>query len=164
MKHPVRILGIDPGFGRMGFGVIEKVSGEFQHVAHGCIETSPKDTFADRLLTIDRELNSVIKKYTPTHAAVEELFFYKNAKTVIDVSQARGVILLRLKKANLPLFELTPLQVKQALVGYGRAEKKQVQKMVQLVLSLGTGSLQDDAADALAVAIATIGMLRLASL
>ncbi|PIR04597.1 MAG: crossover junction endodeoxyribonuclease RuvC [Candidatus Magasanikbacteria bacterium CG11_big_fil_rev_8_21_14_0_20_39_34] len=156
----MRILGIDPGFGRMGFGVIEKVSGNFKHVAHGCIETSPKASFVERLLTLDQELNKILKEYQPTHAGVEELFFYKNAKTAIDVGQARGVILLGLKKANLPLFELTPLQVKQALVGYGRAEKKQVQKMVQLVLSLEAGNLQDDAADALAIAIATIGLLK----
>lgn len=152
-SSPLRILGVDPGFGRIGYGVIEKKKGEWVHVAHGCITTSATDSFIGRLKDLHEELADAVKKFHPTQAAVEDLFFAKNVKTAMQVGQARGVILLTLVQAGLPVYELTPLQVKQALTGYGRAEKAQIQKMVALQLHLPEKTIQDDAADALAVAL-----------
>ncbi len=154
MKQEI-ILGIDPGFGRVGYGVIEKVSTgrDWQCVAFGCIETSAKKSFVERISEIHEELVRLIKKYKPTRMAVEELFFFKNAKTAIEVGQARGVILLTGVENCLPIDEFTPLQVKQAITGYGRAEKDQMQKMVAMVLGLKEKIKSDDAADALAVAL-----------
>ncbi len=151
--RPIRVLGIDPGFGRVGFGVVEYNQGKIQYVAHGLIETSPKKKFADRLVYIHDHIKKIVLQYKPELAGVEELFFSKNVTTAIQVAQARGVILLTLAQENLPLEECTPLQVKQALTGYGRAEKDQVQKMVSMILSLPKEKIQDDAADALAIAI-----------
>ena len=149
----MRILGIDPGYGRTGWGVVEKQNGDWKHVAHGCIETSVKDPFVERLIEIKIEIEKLIKEYKPTRAGVEGLFFAKNAKTAMKVGQARGVILLTLVDAGLVIDEFTPLQVKQALTGYGRADKNQMQKMVQLQLGLKDKPTPDDAADALAVAL-----------
>jgi crossover junction endodeoxyribonuclease RuvC len=153
MKKSQIIIGIDPGYGRVGWGVIQKQGSILRHIAHGCIETSPKKEFIERLEGIYTELNIIVQKYSPDISGVEELFFYKNVTTGIDVGQARGVILLTLRQAKLKVYEYTPLQVKQAVVGYGKAEKKQVQKMVQMILGMKTIPKQDDAADALAVAI-----------
>lgn len=150
---PHRILGIDPGFGRIGFGVIEGARNEWKAIAYGCIETSAQASFPDRLKSLHTELKKIIATYHPDRAAVEELFFYKNVKTAIDVGQARGAILLTLAQAGLLIDEFTPLQIKQALTSYGRAEKGQVQTMVQLLLGVKDKKLQDDAADALAVAL-----------
>lgn len=152
-KQPIRILGIDPGYGRVGYGVIEKFAGQERHIAHGLIETSAKEAFIVRLQEIHDALKAVIDQYQPHVAAVEQLFFAKNTKTAIDVAQARGVILWTLVEAGLEIKECTPLQVKQALVGYGKADKRQVQQMVQMILQLPKGKMQDDAADALAVAV-----------
>lgn len=148
-----RILGIDPGFGRIGFGIIEGVGGKWKPVAHGCIETSSKKKFVERLEDLHTELKYILDKYQPNYCAVEELFFYKNIKTAIDVGQARGVILLSLRQAKLPVFEYTPLQVKQSITGYGRAEKGQLQRMVKVILNIKKPITPDDAADALAVAL-----------
>lgn len=149
-----RILGIDPGFGRVGYGIIEETSGrEWRAIAFGCIETSGKKTFIDRLAEVHTELLRLIKEYQPTRMAVEELFFFKNVKTAIEVGQARGVILLTGVEAGLPIDEFTPLQVKQAMTGYGRAEKGQMQKIMAMVLGLKEKIKSDDAADALAVAL-----------
>ncbi|MBT4120901.1 MAG: crossover junction endodeoxyribonuclease RuvC [Candidatus Magasanikbacteria bacterium] len=155
-----RILGIDPGFGRTGWGVIEKVGAdssrggqEWQLVAYGCIETSAKKDFISRVDELHFELVKVIKKYKPTRSGVEDLFFAKNVTTAMKVGQARGVILLTLHQAEIPIDEFTPLQIKQALTGYGRAEKGQVQKMVEMILQIKKKIRPDDAADALAVAI-----------
>lgn len=148
-----RILGIDPGFGRVGFGVIEKKGGDWAHVVHGLIETSPKKTFVDRIVEIHEELQKLIQEFRPQRAAIEELFFAKNVTTAIQVAQARGAILLTLVEAGISVDEFTPLQVKQALTGYGRAEKGQIQKMVIMSLHLKEKKLQDDAADALAIAL-----------
>lgn len=147
------ILGIDPGFGRTGWGVIEKIKGGWQVVAWGCIETSVKDQFADRICELHEELKLIIKKYKPTSAAVEDLFFAKNVKTAMKVGQARGAILLTIKELGLPLYEFTPLQIKQAITGYGRAEKGQMQKMVGMLLKVKNKITPDDAADALAAAL-----------
>lgn len=148
------ILGIDPGFGRVGFGVIEKTKkNEWQYLTYGCITTNAKDKFVDRLAEIYEAINFLIKKYKPGRLAVEELFFFKNVTTAIEVGQARGVILLAGVQAKLPIDEFTPLQIKQAITGYGRAEKPQMQKMVATILGIKEKIKSDDAADALAVAL-----------
>ncbi|MBI5729424.1 MAG: crossover junction endodeoxyribonuclease RuvC [Candidatus Magasanikbacteria bacterium] len=164
-KNLERILGIDPGFGRLGFGVVEQGGvNDWKAIAYGCIETSPKKKFVERLKEIRDEIEKIIKKYRPTRLAVEQLFFFNNAKTAMDVGQARGVVLLVGIQHNLPIDELTPLQVKQALTGYGRAEKQQMQKVVAMVLGLKEKIKSDDAADALAVAITAGQSLWLTSL
>lgn len=148
------ILGIDPGFGRMGYGIIErKNASEWRAICAGCLETSAKKCFVERLAEMHDELLRLIKKHHPTRMAVEKLFFFKNAKTAMDVGQARGVILLTGVQHNLPIDEFTPLQVKQAITGYGRAEKQQMQKVVAMILGLKNKIKSDDAADALAVAL-----------
>ncbi len=157
----MRILGIDPGFGRMGFGVVEKKSGDWTHVVHGCIETSAKKSFRERLLEIHSSLEKIIADFNPDLAAVEELFFYNNAKTAMQVGQARGVILLTLFQAKLPVEEFTPLEVKQAITGYGRADKGQVQRMLSVLLKTPKKPIQDDAADALAIALCAGASLKM---
>ncbi len=147
------ILGLDPGLARLGYGVISVTGNSLSCIAFGCIETPSTHSLSQRLEELYNELSSLIKKFSPHLAAVEKLFFAKNTKTALDVSQARGVILFTLAHAKIPVYECTPLQVKQAVVGYGRAEKRQIQKMVQLLLSLSTPPRSDDAADALAIAI-----------
>jgi len=154
----MRILGIDPGFGRIGWGIIEFKKGEWIHIAHGCVETYSKDSFARRLIHIEQSISELIKMYQPTVAGVEELFFYKNVTTAVHVGHARGVILLTLSHHNVPIHEYTPLQVKSAITGYGRADKKQMQVMIQMQLGLRKKIHSDDAADALAVAL-TCGVI-----
>lgn len=148
-----RILGIDPGYGRTGWGIIEGSGSKWQYIGHGCIETDKRCAFPKRLLQIEAALTEIIQTYRPTVSAVEQLFFVKNVTTGIDVSQARGVVLLSLAHAKIPIAELTPTQIKQALTGYGKAEKRQVQEMVKRELKMETLPTQDDAADALAIAI-----------
>lgn len=159
------ILGIDPGTATTGYGIIEsspqpspdrrgrKGEGRLKLVEYGCIETSKKNPLESRLFEIYNDLNKLIKKYKPGILAVESLFFFKNLKTAISVAQARGVVLLCGEMNNLKIMEFTPLQIKQSLTNYGKAEKKQVQFMVQKLLDLKTLPKPDDAADALAVAI-----------
>jgi len=149
------ILGIDPGFGRVGWGVIEKRGAKLIPLAFGCIDTDPKKDFLDRLTDIHDSIKKIINDYKPDVAGVEELYFSRNVTTAIKVAQARGTILLTLHQGGVKIFEYNPLQVKQAVVGYGKAEKAQVQKMVQMILKLKNPVKQDDAADALAVAILT---------
>ncbi len=152
--HSETILGIDPGFGRVGYGIVKKdAKGEWRMVVFGCIETSAKKSFVERIAEIHEELEKIIKEYKPTRMAVEELFFFKNVKTAIEVGQARGVILLTGVENHLPIDEFTPLQVKQAITGYGRAEKVQMQKVVKMILGMKEDIKSDDAADALAVAL-----------
>jgi crossover junction endodeoxyribonuclease RuvC len=151
------ILGIDPGIADTGFGVIEKgAGGKISCVAYGSIKTKAGTPMAERLEILHNELEKIIKKYQPVLASVEELFFQNNAKTAIIVGQARGVILLTCRKNKVPIVELTPLQVKQTIAGFGRADKLQVQKMVKLLLNLKEIPKPDDAADALAIAISSI--------
>jgi len=148
------ILGIDPGTAITGYGVIEILGNKIKPIDYGCIVTDKKSSAAERLLLLDKELSKIIKKYKPKRIAVEDIFFFKNLKTAIKVSQARGVILAaaaRLKTASIE--EYTPLQIKQAVSGYGRADKKQVQKMVKAILNLKEIPKPDDAADGLAAAI-----------
>ncbi|MFH1029631.1 MAG: crossover junction endodeoxyribonuclease RuvC [bacterium] len=148
------ILGIDPGVASTGYGIIEKMGqNDIRMVDYGCISTDKNSGFSERLKIICRELNGIIRKYKPDLIAVEELFFCKNVKTALMVGHARGVVLLTAMQAGITLKELTPLQVKQGITGYGRAEKKQIQKMVQVILKLKELPYPDDAADALAVAI-----------
>jgi len=149
----ITILGIDPGTATTGFGIIEKRGPEVFYIDHGCILTSSKLPFPERLEKIFDELGEIIKNHKPSHIAVEELFFSTNSKTAIAVGQARGVVLLSAKKNNLSFFEYTPLEVKMALTGYGRAEKSQIQQMVKAICSLPEIPKPDDAADALAVAL-----------
>jgi crossover junction endodeoxyribonuclease RuvC len=149
----MRILGIDPGTGIVGFGVVETASGKFKMLDGGVIRTSAKETDASRLKTIFDELSGIIKENKPEVMAVEKLFFAQNVTTAMSVSQARGVILLCAEQNGLPVFEYTPQQVKQGVVGYGKAEKAQVQEMVRTILGLKEVPKPDDCADALAVAI-----------
>lgn len=147
------ILGIDPGIAIVGYGVIEVRGNNYKAIEYGCITTDSKLLFPDRLKIVYDELINIINKYKPDDYAVEELFFNKNVKTAIKVGQARGVEILAAVNQGLPVFEYTPLQIKQAVVGYGRAEKHQVQEMVKLLLNLQEIPKPDDAADALAIAL-----------
>lgn len=151
----MRIIGIDPGIGRMGWGILQSrmESGKWKVENYGCIETFPKLPVPERLLQIHDELTEIVKKYKPDELAVEELFFNTNAKTAFVVGQARGVVLLLGAQFNLTIGIYTPLQVKMALTGYGRAEKMQVGKMVKTLLNLKEIPKPDDTADALAVAL-----------
>jgi len=151
------ILGIDPGIADTGFGVIAKdAQGKIKCLDYGSVTTKAKTELTDRLEILSRALTEVIKKYQPDLISVEELFFAKNAKTALMVGHARGVILLTARQQNVPVVEFTPLQVKQAVTAYGKAPKDQVQKMVKMLLNLKNIPKPDDAADALAVAIATL--------
>ena len=147
------ILGIDPGYAIVGWGVLEYKNNRFRVLDYGAILTKAGVPTPDRLHTIYRELTAIIHKYRPDAMAVEELFFNTNITTGISVAHGRGVILLACRKYGVKIYEYTPLQVKQNVVGYGRAEKKQVQTMVKMLLKLDTLPKPDDAADALAIAI-----------
>lgn len=149
----MRLIGIDPGFGKIGIGVIEGTHGSFKAIAYGCIETSPHEPFVSRLHYLKKELQNILTVHTPTVAGVEQLFFHTNTTTAMRVSEARGVILLTLFEAGVSVIEVTPLQMKQAIVGYGRAEKRQVEEMVRRELGIEEPIRPDDAADALAIAI-----------
>ena len=147
------ILGIDPGFAIVGVGVIEYKGNKFSVIDHYAITTKAGQPFEERLKLIYEGIEDTIKKYKPDYMAIEELFFNNNAKTAIAVGQARGVIILGAVNNDVPIFEYTPLQVKQAVVGYGRADKSQVQKMTKSILNLSKIPKPDDVADALAIAI-----------
>lgn len=154
MKHSSVILGIDPGIADTGFGIILKDGhNNLSCLGYGSIKTKAGTELADRLEIINVHLNKLIEKYQPNLISVEELFFSKNAKTALIVGQARGVVLLTAKQNKVRLVEFTPLQVKQAVSTYGKADKLQVQKMVKLLLNLKEIPKPDDAADALAIAI-----------
>lgn len=149
----MKILGIDPGIAIVGYSIIECKGNNFKALEYGCIKTDSKMEFPDRLKMVYDELLNIIDEYRPDDLAIEELFFNKNVKTAMTVGQARGVEILAGKNKGLEIFEYTPLQIKQAVVGYGRAEKGQVQEMVKILLNLREIPKPDDAADALAVAI-----------
>lgn len=149
----MRILGIDPGTGILGFGVIDSSGASATMVDAGVIRTPANQPDAERLITIYDELSAIIAETKPTHMAVEKLFFAKNVTTAMSVSQARGVVLLVGMQAGLELSEYTPLQIKMAITGYGKADKKQVQEMVRLHLGLDEVPKPDDCADALATAL-----------
>ncbi len=147
------IMGIDPGTATTGWGVIDVVGGKPMYIKAGTIATSPKETQEARLVIIYDDLMNLFAAFKPTHLALEQLFFNTNTKTALLVGQARGVAMLASQKQNCPIFSYTPLQVKMAISGYGRADKKQVQQMVKTILKLSEIPKPDDAADALAVAI-----------
>lgn len=147
------ILGIDPGFAIVGVGIIEYKGNKFRVLDYYAVTTKAHTPIEERLQAIYKGINEAIAKYKPDFMAVEELFFNNNAKTAIQVGQARGVILLSAVNNSVPIYEYTPLQVKQAVVGYGRAQKTQIQQMVKAILSLDEIPKPDDVADALAIAI-----------
>lgn len=147
------ILGIDPGLAIVGYSIIEYKGSQFKPLEYGAITTDSKTLFPERVKIIYKELLSIIDEYKPDDLAIEELFFNKNVKTAIKVGQARGVEILAAANRGLDIYEYTPLQIKQATVGYGRAEKHQVQEMVKMLLNLKKTPKPDDVADALAVAI-----------
>ena len=149
----VRILGIDPGYGITGYSIIDYIGNKFKLIASGAIKTAAKTSFPLRLSEIFTDLNLIIDEYTPDAISVEELFFNNNVKTAINVAQARGVILVVGCQRGIPTYEYTPLQVKQAVVGYGRADKIQVQKMVKTILNVETLPKLDDITDSMAIAI-----------
>ncbi len=147
------ILGLDPGTATTGWGVIKVKKNDPILCAYGVIETAKYKKSSERLREIALDLEAIILQYNPSEVAIEDLFFFKNLKTAIKVAQARGVLILTCCQKKVPIFEYTPLQIKQALTGYGRADKKQVQLMVKSVLKIRNIPRPDDAADALAVAL-----------
>jgi len=147
------ILGIDPGTAALGYGLIQGNKDNLKLIKYGCITTESKQAMPLRLHLIYEEVKKLIQKYKPDQLAVEEIFFAKNSKTALKVGQARGVILLLGAEHRIPVFDYAPLQVKQSIAAYGRADKEQVQKMVQVILKLEKLPEPDDAADALAIAI-----------
>ena len=149
----MRILGIDPGTGILGFGVIDVEKGKLKLVDGGVIRTPVKEDDAVRLLTIYEELSELIKQHKPDVMSVEKLFFSRNVTTAMTVSQARGVVLLCGQQAGMSIYEYTPMQIKQAVTGSGKADKKQMQEMVRVILGLQDVPKPDDCADALAAAI-----------
>ena len=149
----MRILGIDPGYAIVGYGVLDYSGGNFKVVDFGAITTPAGMDFNKRLKVIYEDMTYVIEKHKPDEMGIEKLFFNTNEKTAIDVAQARGVTLLPAIMRDIPIYEYTPLQVKCSIVGYGRAEKKQVQEMVKTILALRSVPKPDDTADALAAAI-----------
>jgi len=147
------ILGIDPGYAIVGFGVIRYDGLRSHHVIHGAIRTESYEELNDRLVSIYEDMNTLLDTYKPDAVAIEQLFFNTNTTTAINVAQARGIIALAAAQRHIPIAEYTPLQVKQAVVGYGRAEKKQVMEMTRILLHLEHIPKPDDAADALAIAL-----------
>ena len=156
----LRILGIDPGYAIVGFGVVDYAGSAFTAVEYGAFLTEAHTPFTRRLCSIDEDMQEVLRRYRPDCMAIERLYFTTNQKTAIDVAQARGVLLLALTKKRLHCSEFTPLQVKQAVTGYGRAEKEQVEAMVKMLLNLDKIPKPDDAADALAMAICCAHCIR----
>ncbi len=149
----IRILGVDPGLAATGWGIIEAEGSKISTVDYGFIKTLPSDTPGYRLMVIHNTLRGIIEKYKPGQASIEDIFFARNKLSAIPVAQAKGVILLIMEQKELQTFVFTPLQIKQALTGNGRAEKEQVQEMVKLILGLKNKIKPDHAADALAAAI-----------
>ncbi len=157
-----RVLGLDPGTGIFGFGVVEgTTTGKFKMVAAGAVTTPPHTPLAERLVDLYDSLHQIIAETEPTEVSIEKLFFAQNVTTAISVAHARGVAMLVAVQAKLPIAEYTPLQIKQTLTGYGRADKKQMQEMVRRALELKTAPKPDDAADALAAALTHLFMTRM---
>ncbi|NMB97350.1 MAG: crossover junction endodeoxyribonuclease RuvC [Clostridiaceae bacterium] len=147
------IMGIDPGFAITGYGIIKYEGNRFAVEEYGAVITETSDAFSERLRILNNKIKELIRIYNPDAFAIEELFFNKNIKTAINAAQGRGAAIVAAADCGLNIFEYTPLQVKQALVGYGRAEKSQIQQMVKIILNLDEIPKPDDVADALAVAI-----------
>lgn len=157
---PKKVLGIDCGTAIVGWAIVEKLGSKFEQKGFGVVTTEKGNDMYLRLKKIYAELLEIIQKYEPSEMAVEDLFYFKNQKTVISVGQARGVIMLAGANSGLPVFDYTPLQVKSAVTGYGRAEKSQVQQMIQRIFNLKELPKPDDAADALAIAICHLNTTR----
>ena len=149
----MKILGIDPGMAIVGYGLIEASNSNIMLITSGSIQTDKTLSDSKRLLEIYNDLSTIIEKYKPDCASVEDLFFFKNQKTVIPVAEARGVILAVLEKFGIPIYSYTPMEVKQVLTGYGRAEKKEVEQMVKIALNSNELPKLDDTIDAIAIAI-----------
>jgi crossover junction endodeoxyribonuclease RuvC len=158
------VLGMDPGTATTGFGLVKYEQGREIMIRYGVIKTAPCMEMSHRLVKINREYNELLDEYRPDAVAIEELFHHKNAKTVISVAQCRGILLMVPAARNIEIAEYTPLQVKQAVTGFGNADKKQVQIMVQKILKLDTVPKPDDAADALAIALCHLHSYRLGNL
>ncbi|MBI2873503.1 MAG: crossover junction endodeoxyribonuclease RuvC [Firmicutes bacterium] len=158
------VLGFDPGLAATGFGIVEAEAGRLRLVVYGCIRTPATLPQPERLAQIFEEAGRLFKLHRPTTVAVERLFFNRNTTSAFDVGHARGILLLLAALEGLPVAEYTPLQVKQALVGYGRAEKRQIQEMTKMILGLETAPRPDDAADAVAVAVCHCHSARMAGL
>jgi len=152
LVETLRILGIDPGSRKTGYGLIENTGNRTRHLASGCIRLNAKHPLSDRLSMLSKELEQLIEEFRPDCGAVEKVFFAKNAQSALTLGHARGVILLKFSERNLPIHEYQTLKIKQTVVGVGRADKDQVQHMVKILLNL-QNKLQEDEADALAVAI-----------
>ncbi len=154
------VLGIDPGFGRVGYGVIDYTKNKYKVLEYGCITTPANSNFSKRLNKIESDLKEILSRYKIEAASIEDLYFNTNSKTAIKVAEARGVILNTLVNSNIDIYEYTPLQAKLAIVGYGRAEKTQVKDMVKKFLGLEQMPKLDDTTDALAIAICHTHNLR----
>ena len=152
-RNQLKILAVDPGYAITGWAIVEKKQSQLVLLAYGAITTNKNMPHAERLKVLSLKLKEIIKRHKPNTLAIEELFFFKNLKTALKVAEARGVILLSAIEQNLEIKEYTPLQIKQALVGYGRAEKKQIQHMVKIIFQLKTIPEPDDIADAMAIAV-----------
>ncbi|MBE3031268.1 crossover junction endodeoxyribonuclease RuvC [Sneathia sp. DSM 16631] len=152
----MRVLGIDPGTAIVGYSILDIESGKYKLIDYGCIFTEQDLPMPRRLEIIFQRLDTIIKLYKPREVAIEELYFFKNQKTVIKVGQARGVIVLACQMNGLDIFDYTPLQVKMGVTSYGRATKKQIQETVKMILNLDEIPKPDDAADAIAIAITHI--------
>jgi crossover junction endodeoxyribonuclease RuvC len=157
----MRIIGIDPGTATTGFSILEIENRKLKLIDYGVIKTKPKQDEALRLQQIAEDLKTLIKNYNPSFASVEEIFFKNNAKTVISVAQARGVVLQNLYNQGIEIHGFTPLQVKSSICGYGKADKKMVQEMVKKIMKLDHIPKPDDAADAIALAICLANTLKL---
>ena len=154
------IIGIDPGLATVGFGVIQKVEEKIIPVSYECIRTSAEKQTSERLLEIYNEIKALFEKYNPQIVAIEKLFFNKNVTSAMRVSEARGVILLAAQQKQIPLFEYTPAQIKQAITGTGHADKQQMQEMITRLLGLDELPRPDDAADGLSIALCHIHIMR----
>jgi crossover junction endodeoxyribonuclease RuvC len=157
----VLVLGIDPGLATTGYGLVRETESGLQAVAYGVVTTLAKHPLPQRLQQLYRELSALLQQYRPDEGAIEELFFSRNVRTAMSVGQARGVVLLALADANLPVADYTPLTIKQAVSGFGAADKVQMQTTVKMLLHLESIPRPDDAADALAVAICHLHSARL---
>lgn len=153
MAAPIKILGIDPGFGRLGYSVIAREGNNYAVECMGCLETHSGTAYEKRLLSVGSDIEKIISEKKPDIIALEKIYFTKNQTTALKVAEARGIIIFLAARENIPLMEFTPLEVKAAVCGYGKADKKQVQTMVKMLLKLNEMPKYDDTTDALAIAL-----------
>ncbi len=146
-------IGIDPGTATTGYGIVKKENNTFLCLEYGVIKTNKGDSPSFRLHSLNKSVSSIIKKYSPDFLAIENIYFFKNLKTALPVSQAKGVVMLTAEKAKIPVYEFTPLEIKMTITGYGRADKNQVQEMIKITLNLDEKPRPNDAADALGAAV-----------